>query len=131
MRGYFSMKTILIACLFLANSACYADEWDKTDIALATVAVGATLIDWRQTQYALDHTTRDGKTYQEGNILLGSSPSKMELNAYMGAVVVGEVLIANALPSGYRKVFLGAVGALEINVTAGNRSAGVKFSLPF
>lgn len=116
---------ILFTCLVELARAdfCSKNEWDTTDKVLLTSAIVADVIDWRQTQQIVKNPTR----YHEQNILLGDHPSMGELNRYAIMSIASTVLIADCLPSNWRKTYLGTVIAIEVYTIHNNHNIGIRF----
>lgn len=113
---------ILVLVLMLLPKSCYADDWSTTDKAFAAAALVPTLADWSQTRYIARHPDE----FRELNPTMPSHPSSSQVDAHFaGGIVLGAV-IADWLPSDYRKIFLGSVAAIEIGVVSHNYEIGVK-----
>lgn len=124
-------KFLPVALLFY-SLAPNAGEWDKIDYTLGAISTTTLILDWRQATYGLHHpqrVERDGSitTFHETNKIVGNSAGR--LNNYMGAVVIANLVIADLLPSSYRKWQLGGVAVFEIRVTYKNYQAGI--TIPF
>ncbi len=89
---------------------------------LGAVLLTAEVIDWAQTRYIARHPVE----YYEHDPTMGPHPSIGRVNAYFAASVLSAAFIANALPSKYRKWFLGTAAVWEIEVIGCNRSVGIK-----
>jgi hypothetical protein len=116
----------IVASLLLAilSAPALSEPWDRADLALGGVAVSALVVDWGQTRYIAKHPER----YRETNPILGDHPSVGRVNAYFAGSILATALIADWFRPMNRKLFLGAVAAVEIAVTNRNRSLGVKLS---
>lgn len=117
------IKTPLLALSLLSIiPICQAkDEWDTLDKSLATAAIASTVIDWRQTQ----QIAKSSLIYHENNKILGEHPSINKVNTYfISSLVIGS-LIADNLPSSYRKGFLVGITTTEILYVRHNLHIGV------
>jgi|SRR3989338_354235 len=99
-------------------------EWDKTDSILLGTAVTLLAVDWNQTRII----ARNPDRFNEKNAILGNHPSVGKVNGYFAAAIIGTIGVAMALPSEYRKFWLGGITVLEVSVTQHNRSLGIKTS---
>lgn len=100
------------------------NEWDKTDSLLLGTAVTLLAVDWNQTRTI----ARNPDRFNEKNAILGNHPGVGKVNGYFAAAIIGTVGVAMALPSEYRKFWLGGITVLEVSVTQHNRSLGIKTS---
>ena len=114
---------VLAIALTFSNACRAADDWDRWDTALLATASITTYIDWRQTQYIAQHP----REFSETKNILGDHPTVGMVNAYFLRQSALSLAIAHLLPSDARKVFLGAVTAIELDTTTNNRRIGVKF----
>jgi hypothetical protein len=117
-------RAALAFALAVALSGCANGPWDRTDRMLGYTALGAAVTDWGQARYIADNP---GK-YQDRNSFLGDHPSRGKVDAYFIWAIGGGYLLADTLPSRYRKLFLGGVALVEITVAHDNRQIGVGFS---
>jgi len=129
-----------LACLaavlpLLFGCATPRSPWDRTDAALAGAAVTATVIDWGQTRYIAAKPCPNAgggadctDPYRETGLaryVIGERPTVGQVDAYFaGALIVGGA-IAHALPSDWRKGFLGSVTVMELHVTNNNKRIGI------
>lgn len=117
------MRAALALALAVTLCGCASEPWDSTDRALGYTALGATVADWGQARYIANHSAQ----FQDKNPILGPHPSRAKVDAYFVGAIGGGYLLADALPSRYRKLFLGGAVVLEISVVHNNRSIGVRF----
>lgn len=120
------MKKLFLSfvLLMVLSSQVFAnDPFDTTDKALFTASTIALVADWSQTRYIAAHPDR----FYEQNPILGRHPSKQKVDLYFAGTIVGNYLIADALPSRYRKLWLGGVLAIELLLVAHNKHIGIKF----
>ena len=111
----------IVGALFVWDTA-RADSWDATEKTLAGAALIGTAIDWRQTQII---AATPG--CWEKNPLIGAHPSMKRVNLYFIGAIGVNYLVADALPSGWRKAWLGSVTALEIVMVGNNKRMGIGF----
>lgn len=114
------MKCLFILFLLFTSFEALADEWSAADKALLAGAIGTLSADWAQTRYIASHAD-----YHEKNKMLGQHPSMGRVNWYFAGSIAGTVGIAYALPSNYRKIFLGGIVLLETSVVLHNNSIGI------
>ena len=118
------MRRLLAALLLAPTLAAAGEPWDGTDQALGAVTLTATVIDWGQTRSIAKHPEQ----WRETNRVLGEHPSAGRVDAYFIGVIAATALLADWLVPRNRKLFLGAVAAVEFAVTARNRSLGIKIA---
>lgn len=102
--GFEVMRVIIpfIALAFLSTVACAGDRWDATDKILLGTMMTTAAIDYGQTM----HIARNPKDHYEYNPVLGDHPSRASVrNAFLVGAIV-KVIIAELLPSKYRKIWL-------------------------
>ena len=115
-------KMFLIIMLVLITSSAFAfDKWDKTDYSLAAAALTLSTVDWMQTRNIANHPNE----FYELNPIIGKHPSTEKVNTYFISMIIVGAGIAYALPSRWRKVWLGSCTALELGVTAHNFDIGI------
>ncbi len=117
------MKAALALALAVALSGCANEPWDTTDRVLGYTALGAAVADWGQARYIAENPAQ----FQDKNPFLGKHPSRAKVDAYFIGAIGGGYLLADALPSRYRKLFLGSTAVIEISVVHDNRAIGVGF----
>lgn len=88
------------------------------------VAVTATIVDWGQTRYVVQHPDK----FHELNKKMGSSPSMGTVNRHFSQLLARDLILGSILPSPLNHLYFGAVSIAEIKATRHNRSIGVKFS---
>jgi hypothetical protein len=115
------MRAVLALACAMALCGCANQPWDTTDRALGYAALAVTTADWAQARYI----ARNPAQYQENNSILSAHPSSGQVDAYFACAIGGGYLLADALPSTYRKFFLGGAAVFELSVVLHNRSIGV------
>lgn len=115
------MIFLIVLLLLTPLPVCAFDKWDTADKTLATVAVLAAVVDWRQTRVIAANPDK----YEEKNPVMGSHPSKAKVDLIFGLQVAANLAIAHVLPSNYRKMWLGAGIALSVYCIANNVGIGV------
>lgn len=128
------MKKIIFALCLLFSSSSYAfDKLEATYLALHA-------IDWAQTReirpgnrkcdYSYRTETFYNCTgsieYRETNPILGNHPTSAQVNLYFAATAIAHVLIADALPSDYRKAFQYVTIGIESAVVVRNYQIGIR-----
>jgi hypothetical protein len=100
------------------------NPWSMTDKALLAAYEATNAADWAQTQ----QISRTPEKYFETRFptgsanVIGTHPSRDKVNLLMGAQALGVPVLADQLPSGWRKVLLGALLAGKIKAVKGNAS---------
>ena len=117
------MRTALAIAFAAALAGCASEPWDTTDKVLGYTALGAAVADWGQARYVADNPAK----FEDRNPLLGPHPSRAKVDAYFIGAIGGGYLIADGLPSRYRKLFLGGTAIVELRVVHHNRSVGIGF----
>ena len=115
------MKTILF-CLLLLSSNCFAtDKWSDDDIYREVAYQTIWVIDWGQTLNIAKHP----QSLYETNQWLGKHPTEFEVNRYFVVNGIIHAIIANYLPSEWRKGFQYLTIGMEVNVVVTNFKLGV------
>lgn len=96
-------------------------EWSQRDTALQLSYTALHIADWGQT---LDIENHPG--HFETNPILGSHPTRGEINTYFASTLALHWLIARVLPQKWRNQFQLGTIALEFDVVTDNRSAGIR-----
>ena len=109
-------------CIGLFAASCRADEWDTTDKVIAGIAFTMMAVDWGQTRYIAKHPG----LHFERNPLLGEHPPTSRVDAFFIGTAISAYLIADALPTRYRKLFLGGVAVVHIVCVTNNYGLGIR-----
>lgn len=107
---------------FFAQAQAH-DPWDNADRALLVGSSAAWIVDWGQSRWIAKHPE-----YRETNRILGDHPSVGRVNAYFVTMLVGNYIVADALPSPLRKMWLGGTIVIEANTAARNYGIGVRMA---
>jgi len=99
------MKKILIIISISALASCAG--WDTADKILFTTSVALNTIDCIQTDSAIKQGREEGA--MPIRMIAGGTPSTGQIATYGVTINIMKYFIADALPGGYRKVFLGAL----------------------
>ena|SRR6266496_5740917 len=119
------MRLFLTLLLFVSALA-QAEPWDTTDKVFGGAALVTTMIDWGQTRYIAKHPDR---FWEVGSSrFIGEHPSVGKVNNYFAASTLFYGTAANLLPSVYRKVLLGGVVVMRVDVISKNYSLGIKIN---
>lgn len=121
------IMAVIAVMLLLGFQVALADEgsgkeWDKTDKVLLGTAVTSLVVDWGQTRYIAKHPDQ----YHEKNRFLGLRPSTGRVNGYFVASIIGTIGVSMALPSKWRKFWLGGVTVIELSAIRNNLELGIK-----
>jgi len=106
----------------LYGAAYAGGNWTRTDIAMQATSSALIAADWLQTREIA--TNGD---YAENNVLLGDHPSLGQVDAYFAGAMLGQFLVAHALPSKYRKWWLASTIAVEAYCVGNNWGLGIGF----
>jgi hypothetical protein len=114
----------IAAFLVLIVSNVFAgDKWDKIDYFLLATATATHTLDYSQTL----HTARNPDNYKDLNPMLGDHPSEVSVRNYFIVSMVAKIVIAELLPSKWRKAWLGGWTLVNGACVANNYSQGLKF----
>jgi hypothetical protein len=140
---------LLLALIFVSCSA-HAEGWKPADYQMLGVATALLVIDWGQTRnlareetvtYATpacsDPNTRNHplagscppqrqRVHTESNPLLPKHPNVGEVDKYFAVAMLGTLGLSYALPTNYRRYFLGAVIVLEAATVLRNHHIGLR-----
>ena len=101
------MKSILTLLIILSlTSPVLADEWDSIDKTLLGALIASTSVDCLQTQYIFDNPDE----YHEINSIIVEGVDRFGkgfIPLYFIGITLIDALVADWLPSDYRKVWLG------------------------
>lgn len=122
------MRGFVFAICFMVSAPCAAgEEWATTDYALLGSALTLQAVDWAQTRNAMRRNAAAGETrYVERNPIVGPTPSAGRLDKIAALTMLSTAGLAVALPSSYRRWFLGAVVVIEAAVVYGNHQIGLR-----
>jgi len=123
-RSKIAVMAILAILVMLFAEIGIAQERQQERGLMAKVWVTLLAVDWNQTRII----ARNPDRFNEKNAILGNHPSVGKVNGYFAAAIIGTIGVAMALPSEYRKFWLGGITVLEVSVTQHNRSLGIKTS---
>jgi hypothetical protein len=109
-------ETVAVAC-----AGAFFPAWTTSEKALLAAATVAMVIDWRQSRVIAENPGQ----YHERNPFLGRHPSRGTVDIYFAAALLGNALIAHALPRNWRKAWLIGMTAMEVGVIANNLAVGI------
>ena len=114
---------LAFALILFASVATAGDSWDRTDKVLLVACLTTSALDYGQTM----HIARNPQDHFEYNPLLGRHPSPTAVrNVFLiGAVV--KIIVAELLPSRYRKVWLGGLAVSSGLIAVVNHRNGISF----
>lgn len=119
--GYTIFLLLLLAC------PSHAGEWTKADTAREVAYLALHVVDWNQTLYIVDHP----REFHECNPILGSHPSRGEVNGYFIATGLLHPLVSYGLkkyaPPGWSEAWQYITIGVELGITAHNASVGIGF----
>jgi hypothetical protein len=122
--GSTSVFLILVGILLLCSAPAHAgDKWDNTDLSLLAASTALFVVDWQQTRYV----ARNPDKYAELNPLMGRHPNTQTIDLTMAGTFLATVVIAELLPSKWRKIWLGGVVVVEGGSVINNVSIGIRF----
>ena len=122
------MKTlVLLAAILLSGCATFGDtfsDWNKTDKAIYDALTVCHVLDYLQTESAMD-----SGEYKELNPLLGSSPSDERLAAMKAGVLGLQWSMAETIDAEWRRTYFGTQLAFCGAAVLHNHYVGVRIEL--
>jgi hypothetical protein len=119
-----SLFFALVGMMLICSAPAYAgDKWDSTDLSLLAASTALFVVDWQQTRYV----ARNPDKYAELNPLMGRHPNNQTIDLTMAGTFLATVVIAELLPSKWRKIWLGGVVVVEAGSVINNVSIGIRF----
>lgn len=115
--------TAALLFMLLVPNAFAGDRWDRTDKLLLVAAITTTTFDYGQTM----HIARNPQGHYECNPILGEHPSPTAVRNFFIAGMVANIIIAELLPSKYRKIWLGGWTIVSGTMVLRNRGQGISF----
>lgn len=114
---------LTIVLVLFASVATAGDSWDRTDKILLGTTMATAALDYGQSM----HIARNPRDHFEYNPIFGEHPSPAAVrNAFLiGAVV--KIIVAELLPSRYRKIWLGGLTVTSGFMVAMNHQHGISF----
>ena len=122
MKPILTILTILI--ILTLTSPALADDWDTVDKTLLGVLITSKVVNCLQTQYIFDTPE-----YIELNSVINDGVNRYGegfIPAYFAVTTLVAGLIADWLPSDYRKIWLGLWVGTSIMTIEQNYSIGIK-----
>ena len=118
------MRALLLSLLLLIPSAAWAwEDWDQTTRTMFVASSIAITADWATTR---NMTRRYDEGYYELNPILGTHPSRTEVDAYMIGMLVSNYFITDWLPQEYRIFYLGWRTITHGSAAQNNMSIGLR-----
>jgi len=102
-------------------------QWDNWDKALLALYEAGNAADWSQTKQIQRSKGMYELPIMKGGSqeILGQQPTNAGTTALMGGQAIGVPLIADQLPSGWRKALLGAAAVAKGLTVRNNQKAGL------
>ncbi len=128
------MKTTIAVLALLVVEPVYASDWSETDTAFQAALVAVSLVDWAQTIGFTQHPQCDATRcvyWMEMNPLLGSQPSRTQVNLMIPASILVHTGVAWLLPQPYRRIWQSVGITVELAAVGNNVRNGVSLSLPW
>ena len=117
------MRALILSLLLLIPSTAWAwEDWGqetKTMFIASSIAVTA---DWATTR---DMTRRYNEGYYELNPILGTHPTRTEVDIYMIGMLVTNYFITDWLPEEYRNFYLGFRTVIHGSAASNNMHLGL------
>ena len=112
-----AMKRVVWLVLVLAGCA----HWTPADSAREAAYLALHVADWGQSLDIADHPER----WHEHNPVLGSHPTRGDVNRYFAVTGVLHPVVSYALPRGWREVWQYSTIGLEMYCVGNNYSVGI------
>ena len=131
-----------VMALFVMVVECHAGEykfmqdWSYDDTLLQAAATGLLIKDYCQTKWMADRNYYwDNEQHREINPILGNRPSSGKVNLYFGTVIIGQGLLALAIPKHYEVFGIDIhprllIQGITIGVEAGAIYGNIRISVP-
>lgn len=111
---------VVVCCtLCAAPLGAQSNRWTRANVALAATAAAGILIDWSQTNQAMQ------QGWVEANPILGERPSLRQLTVYNLVALSATLGVGAALPSRWRSAWFASIVAVELYAITGNAAAGL------
>lgn len=117
------MKSLVVLLVVLVPMTVSADEWTKADTAREAAYLALHVADWGQTLDIADHPER----WHETNPVLGSHPSRGEVNGWFAATALLHPVVSYLLPKPYREMWQYGTIGLELYCVGNNYSIGIGY----
>jgi hypothetical protein len=121
MRFYHKIISNLVAVLIMVPLPCGADAWTKADTYREAAYLALHVVDWGQTLTIADNPDK----WHEHNPVLGTHPSRGEVNNYFILTGLLHPVVSYILPRPYREIWQYSTIVLQIGVTANNARIGI------
>ena len=118
-----TMRVILFLLMLIPSTAWAWEDWDretKTMFVASSIAITA---DWATTR---DMTGRYDEGYYELNPILGSYPTRTEVDLYMIGMLVTNYFITDWLPKEHRIFYLGVRTITHGSAAHNNAQIGLR-----
>lgn len=113
--------------VLLLSCPAHADEWTRADTYREVAYLALHVADWGQTLYISDHP----REFHENNPILGSHPSRGEVNTYFIATGLLHPVVSYGLkkyaPPGWSEAWQYVTIGIEVGAVANNLSIGIGF----
>ena len=119
------MKYVISTTIYvlLSCTAHAGESWDRTDKILLGTTMATAVLDYGQTM----HIARNPQDHYEYNPILGEHPSPARVRGAFLIGAVAKIIIAELLPSRYRKTWLGVWTIGSGAIVISNRQQGISF----
>lgn len=115
------MKRVLLAVVVLALVGCGPRNWTRADSAREVGYLVLHTVDWGQTLYIADNPGE----FRERNPVLGSHPSRGDVNRYFAVTGLLHGVVSYALPDDIRPYWQYGTIGLELYCVGNNYSLGI------
>ena len=115
-----SIAAALLLCVPQPSHAL--DEWRPADTNREATYLVLHALDWGTTLDIVDHPD----THHEHNPVIGSHPTRGEVNRYMAITALAHVAIARILPTRWREGFQYITIGMEVLCVGNNLNLGLK-----
>lgn len=117
------MKWVVILAAVLVLVGCGPRNWTRADSAREAAYLALHVADWGQTLDIADHPEK----WHETNPVLGSHPSRGEVNGWFAATALLHPVVSYLLPKPYREMWQYGTIGLELYCVGNNYSVGIGY----
>ena len=121
-----AMIKIIIFFIVMCPLTTFADKWTNSDTFIETLYASLHVADWNQTLQIVKDDRRGEK-----NKILGSFPSKDQVDLYFTTTLIGHYYIAKNINQPYRALWQILWIGRQLKAINHNRKAGLQIDFKF
>ena len=123
MKNKIIILIVTMVIILYSSFAFSREKWDKTDKILLGTCLVTSMVDYGNTM----HIARNPQDHFEYNPLLGTHPSPDKVRGAFLIGLISKIIIAELLPSKYRKIWLGGWTIASGTMVVINHEHGISF----